>query len=112
MAQDSPEARNLRKIPGILKLQEGLARPQEASGGPKTGSLGVSWGFLRASWKPSCGLRWLKIVGDGLRWLKIAPKPEDLVKYEGFWGFERALQAPRRLPEGPRQALWGLLGAS
>ena len=84
MAQDSPEARNLRKIPGILKLQEGLARPQEASGGPKTGSLGVSWGLSSAFWKQSCGLSWLKTVEDGLRWLKIAQKHENLVKYEGF----------------------------
>ena len=97
---------------GVLGLREGLAGPQEASGGPKTSPLGASWGFVRASWKPSCGLRWLKIVEDGLRWLKIAPKHENLVKYEGFWGFRRALQAPRMRPEGPRQALWGLLGAT
>ena len=54
----------------------------------------------------------LKMAEDGRRWSKISPIYDSLVKREGFWGFRREIQAPRRLPRGPREALWGLLGAS
>ena len=67
--------------------------------------MGLLEGLLEA-------ILWLKMAQDGSRWLKITPKHENLVKYKGFWGFRRALPASKRRPEGPRQALWGLLGAS
>ena len=58
------------------------------------------------------GTRRRKMTWDRSSSRKIAPKHENLVNYMGFWGFRRALHAPRRRPGGPRQALWGSLGAS
>ena len=72
---------------------------------PFGGPLGLLEGLLAA-------VLGLKMAQDRSSWPKIVPKHENFIKSEGFRGFRRALQAPRKRPEGPRQALWGLPGAS
>ena len=63
-----------------MQAPGGVRRAQDK---PSGGFLGLLEGLLEA-------ILWLKMAQDGSRWLKIAPKHENLVKYEGFWGFERA----------------------
>ena len=74
--------------------------------------MGACRGLSRAPWKPARGFRWLKVAEVGPRCLRGALKHESFVKHTGFGSFRRALQVPRKLPEGPRQALSGPLGVS
>ena len=104
----SPKYGSLVKREGFWGFRRALQVPggvRRAQDGPSGGFLGPLEGLLEAILR-------LKLAHDRSSWPKIAPKHESFVKYEGFWGFRRALQAPRRRPEGPRQALWGPPGAS
>ena len=101
-------------------MEEAPGRPQEAPGT-----------LMEAHDKPYCalhmakkvcknkkkshifgvhGTRRGKIAYDRSSRPKIAPKHESLIKYEGFWGSERALQVPGRFRGAQDRPFGGLLG--